>query len=71
MPCVRRATNMTEDTIKPKNNVKPDPDKLAALRSLPGEISNSLTKEEVNAFLFEETWPDSLLEKLKDYIVDE
>ena len=49
---------------------QPDPEKLQALRSLPAEITNSFTKEEVNAFLFEEDWPDSLRDKLKDYIVD-
>jgi hypothetical protein len=49
---------------------KADPQKIMALRSLPIEIKQSLTKEEVNAFLFEEVWPDSLQEKLKDYIED-
>ena len=47
---------------------KPDPEKMAILRSLPVEIKQSLTKEEVNAFLYEEVWPDTLLEKLKDFI---
>lgn len=50
---------------------KPDPVKMQILRSLPLEIRQSLTKEEVDAFLFEEVWPDSLKEKLKDYLVDE
>ena len=50
---------------------KPDPKRLAALRSLPKEIIETLTKEEVKAFLHEDVWPDSLREKLKDYIVDE
>jgi hypothetical protein len=50
---------------------KPDPGKMEALRSLPLEIKQSLTKEEVDAFLYEETWPDSLLEKLKDFLVDD
>jgi hypothetical protein len=36
---------------------------------LPLKIKESLTKEEVNAILYEEVWPDSLREKLKDYIV--
>jgi hypothetical protein len=30
----------------------------------------SLTKEEVAAFLEKEVWPESLKEKLKDYLVD-
>ncbi|MFZ3136734.1 MAG: hypothetical protein WA126_04990 [Thermodesulfovibrionales bacterium] len=50
---------------------KPDPGKMQALRSLPVEIKQTLTKEEVDAFLYKEEWPDSLQEKLKDYIVDE
>jgi len=50
---------------------KPDPQKMQLLRSLPLEIKQSLTKEEVDAFLFEEGWPDSLKDKLKDYIVED
>ena len=50
---------------------QPDPERLKVLRSLPPEITGSFTKEEVNAFLFEEDWPDSLRDKLKDYMVDE
>jgi hypothetical protein len=40
------------------------------LRNLPLEIKQSLTKEEADAFLYESTWPDSLLHKLKDYLVE-
>jgi hypothetical protein len=50
---------------------KTDPAKMQVLRSLPIEIKQSLTKEEVNAFLHDEVWPDSLREKLKDYLEDE
>lgn len=50
---------------------KPDPQKMQVLRSLPLEIKQSLTKEEVDAFLYEEVWPDSLKDKLKDYIIEE
>lgn len=50
---------------------KPDPRKMQALRSLPLHIKQSLTKEEADAFLYEQVWPDSLLEKLNDYLVDE
>ena len=50
---------------------KPDPAKMQALRNLPLEIKQSLTKAEADAFLYEETWPDSLIEKLKDYLVDQ
>jgi hypothetical protein len=50
---------------------KIDPAKMQALRSLPVEIKQSLTREEVDAFLHDEVWPDSLREKLKDFFVDE
>jgi len=49
---------------------QPDPEKMKILRSLPLDIKQSLTKEEVDAFLYEEIWPDSLQEKLKDFLVD-
>ena len=57
-----------EQNRSPKR--KPDPARMQALRSLPLDIKQSLTKEEADAFLYEETWPDSLLEKLKDYFAD-
>lgn len=47
---------------------KPDPSRVAVLRKLPPEIMAELTKEEVNAFLFEAVWPDTLKDKLKDYL---
>jgi len=46
---------------------KPDPARLEAMKSLPREVMLTLTREEVDAFLFDEVWPDSLKEKLKDY----
>jgi hypothetical protein len=49
----------------------PDPARLEAMRSLPKEVLDTLTKEEVQTFLQEEIWPDSLREKLKDYLVEE
>ena len=53
------------------SDIKPDPKRVAALKRFPKEIIESLTKEEVRAFLLEDTWPDSLEEKLKNYLVDE
>jgi hypothetical protein len=50
---------------------KPDPQRMKVLRSLPMGIKQSLTKEEVDAFLYEEVWPDSLEDKIKDYITEE
>ena len=49
---------------------KEDPERVNVLRMLPLKIKESLTKEEADAFLFDDVWPDSLKEKLKDYIVD-
>ena len=50
---------------------KPKPERIKALKSLPKDLMERLTKEEVHAFLFDEVWPDSLQEKLKDYLVEE
>jgi len=52
-----------------ENKKEPMPERMEALRELPGEILRRLTKSEIKAFLFEEVWPDSLQEKLKDYLV--
>ncbi len=50
---------------------KPDPVRMQALRNLPLEVKQTLTKEEVDAFLYEDVRPDSLKEKLKDYILED
>jgi hypothetical protein len=50
---------------------KPDPARMQVLRSLPVEIKQKLSKEEADAFLYEEVWPESLYEKLQDYLVDD
>lgn len=47
---------------------KPDPARVAVLRSLPLEIKEQITGQEAQAFMFNEELPDSLLEKLKDYL---
>ena len=49
---------------------QPAPERLEALRNLPKDILETLSQDEVIAFLHEEMWPDSLREKLKDYITD-
>ena len=46
----------------------PDPERVKVLSTLPKEIVEQLTKKEVNAFLFEDLWPDSLRDKLKDFL---
>jgi hypothetical protein len=47
---------------------KPDPERMAVLRSLPIEIKQKITGEEARAFMYKEELPESLLEKLKDYL---
>jgi hypothetical protein len=53
------------------NGQKPSPEKLAVLRSLPKEILDTLSHDEIRAFLHDDVWPDSLRDKLKDYMVEE
>ena len=50
---------------------KPDPERLKVFRNLPKHIVENFTKEETRSFLQDDEWPDSLREKLKDYIVEE
>ena len=54
--------------VEKSQNGTPDPGRVKALSSLPSDIVKQLTKEEVNAFLFEDEWPESLRRKLKDYM---
>ena len=49
---------------------KPDPQRMAVLRSLPLEVKQQITGEEAQAFLYKEELPESLYEKLKDYLED-
>ncbi len=56
---------MKEDFIKDI-----DAERLEVLRRLPKSIVEKLTKEEIRAFLSKNEWPDSLKEKLKDYLED-
>lgn len=56
---------------KENSKTKPDPQRMAALRALPLEIKEKITGEEAHAFLYRLELPDSLLEKLKDYLEPE
>ncbi|MBW2598377.1 MAG: hypothetical protein JRC55_07280 [Deltaproteobacteria bacterium] len=56
--------------VEPRKD-KPDPERMAVLRALPIEIKEKITGEEAQAFLYKEALPDSLMEKLKDYMVIE
>ncbi len=57
-------------TTGPDNQAKekPDPERMAVLRALPIAIKQQISGEEAHAFLFNEDLPESLLEKLKDYL---
>jgi hypothetical protein len=50
-----------------KQTRTPSPERMQALRSLPKETVASFTRDELEAFLFSDTWPASLAEKLKQY----
>ena len=52
-----------------KTAKQPKPGRVEAFRELPEDILKILTKDEIKAFMFEDEWPESLAEKLKDYIV--
>jgi len=39
-----------------------------AFASLPKAIKNQLVQEEIDAFLHKEVWPESLCEKLSEFI---
>lgn len=58
---------MTDENNQERN---PDPDRMEVLRNLPKELVAGLSREELDAFLFSDIWPDSLAEKLKDYQAD-
>ena len=60
-----RGGNLMNEKKNTKN--EPIPGRMEVLRELPADIMRRLSKDEVKAFLFEEIWPDSLREKLKEY----
>jgi len=68
--CVMVGKKERPNGEKGSSEQPPDQRKLEALRKLPAEIVQSLSREEIKAFLYSDEWPDSLQEKLKDYLVD-
>ena len=46
----------------------PNPERVAFLRSLPLEIKQEITGEEAEVFMYEENIPESLYEKIKEFI---
>ena len=55
--------------VKEKNTKQPKPGRVEAFRNLPENILKTLSKDEIKAFMFEDEWPESLAEKLKDHMV--
>ncbi|NLX18770.1 MAG: hypothetical protein GXY53_05735 [Desulfobulbus sp.] len=54
----------------PEPKGKPDPVKVAFLRSLPADIKASITGEEAEQFMFSTEIPESLYEKIKDFLIE-
>jgi len=52
-------------------NEKPDPQRVAVLRSLPLEIKEQISGDEAEAFMYNKELPNSLLKKLENYIEEE
>jgi hypothetical protein len=48
--------------------IKPDPARVAFLRSLPVEVKATITGEEADLFMFGTDIPESLYNKIKDYL---
>jgi len=55
----------------PDAKPKPDPERVAFLRSLPLEVKQKITGEEAEAFMYGKDIPESLYEKIKDYLAEE
>ncbi|WP_353683351.1 hypothetical protein V4D30_05615 [Thermodesulfovibrio sp. 3907-1M] len=49
---------------------QPLKERIAIVKMLPRDIKEKLTIEEMNALLYDEVLPNSLIEKLKDYLAD-
>ena len=49
---------------------KPDPARVAILRSLPAEVKATITGEEAERFMFSDEMPESLYEKIRDFLVE-
>ncbi len=52
-----------------KLSKKPDPERQQAFKSLPPHIRESMTPEEVEIFLYGSEWPETLFDKLDEFIV--
>jgi hypothetical protein len=52
-----------------KKKIKIDKERQMSYDSLPQGVRESLTDEEKELFIHAEAWPDSLFEKLEEFIV--
>ena len=50
---------------------KPDPERVAFLRSLPIEVKQQISGKEAESFMYGEDIDESLFEKIKDYISED
>jgi hypothetical protein len=48
---------------------KIDPEREMAFKALPLQVKALLTEEEKELFLYGEEWPETLFEKMKEFIV--
>lgn len=58
-------------TKKNKKTPKIDSQRAMALKALPPHIREQLTGEETELFLNGEEWPESMFEKLGEFIIPE
>ena len=61
---VRRASTRSSEKRKP------DPARVAILRSLPAEVKATITGEEADQFIYTDALPESLYEKIRDFLVE-
>jgi len=54
-----------------KENQKIDKERQMSYDSLPPSVKESLTEEEKQLFLYAQEWPESLFEKLDEFIIKE
>jgi hypothetical protein len=56
---------------KNRVNKKDLEEREMAFKSLPPSVRNTLTDEEKDLFLHAEVWPDTLFEKLSEFIINQ
>jgi hypothetical protein len=63
---------MTDQNGQPgMEKQQPNSERVAFLRTLPQEVKEQITGDEAQAFMYEKDIPESLFEKIKDFIKDE